>query len=49
MSGNTISSFVVTKVEPLNTVAIIVIVVISVAAVGLTVTFILLRKKMRVR
>lgn len=48
-SGNTILSFVVTKKEPLNTVAIIVIVVVSVVAVALTVTFILFRKKMKVR
>lgn len=48
-SGNTLLSFVVTKVEPLNTVAIIVIVVVSVVVIGLTVTFILLRKKMKVR
>lgn len=48
-SGNTLSSFVVTKVEPLNTVAIIVIVVASVVVVGLTITFILLRKKMKIR
>ncbi|MGN1221729.1 MAG: hypothetical protein ACI4TT_00675, partial [Christensenellales bacterium] len=48
-SGNTLLSFVVTKVEPLNTVAIIVIVVASLVAVGLTITFILLRKKMKIR
>lgn len=48
-SGNTLLSFVVTKVEPLNTVAIIVIVVVSIVVIGLTVTFILLRKKMKVR
>ena len=49
LDGNTISSFVVTKVEPLNTVAIIVIVITSVVVAGLTITFILFRKKMRVR
>jgi hypothetical protein len=48
-SGNTLSSFVVTKVEPLNTIAIIVIVIVSIAVAGLTITFILLRKKMRIR
>ena len=48
-NGNVISSFVVTKTEPLNTIAIIVIVVVSVVAVTLTVSFILLRKKMRIR
>lgn len=48
-SGNTLVSFVVTKAEPLNTVAIIVIVVVTVVVVGLTVTFILLRKKMKIK
>ena len=48
-SGNTILSFVVTKVEPLNSVAIIVIVVVGVVVTGLVVTFILLRKRMKVR
>ena len=48
-SGNTILSFVVTKIEPLNTIAIIIIVVVSLVVVGLAVTFILLRKRMRVR
>ena len=48
-SGNTLLSFVVTKVEPLNTVAIIVIVVVSLVVIGLSTTFILLRKKMRIR
>ena len=47
--GNTLVSFVVTKNEPLNTVAIIVIVASCLAVAGLTITFILLRKKMRVR
>lgn len=48
-SGNTLSSFVVTKNEPLNTVAIVVI-VISVIAVGLvTFIFIRLRKNMKVK
>ena len=49
LSGNTISSLVVTKVEPLNSIAIIVIVVASVVVGGLTITFILFRKRMRVR
>lgn len=49
MSGNTIMSFVVTKVEPLNSIAIIVIVITSLVVTGLTITFILFRKKMRVR
>lgn len=48
-SGNTLLSFVVTKVEPLNTIAIIVIVVASAVFIGLTVTFILLRKRMKIR
>ena len=48
-SGNTILSFVVTKVEPLNTIAIIIIVVVVLVVTGLTITFILLRKKMKVR
>lgn len=48
-SGNTIMSFVVTKIEPLNTVAIVVIVITSIVVIGLTVTFIVLRKKMRVK
>ena len=49
INGNVISSFVVTKTEPLNTIAIIVIVVVSVIVTGLTVTFILLRKKMKIK
>ena len=48
-SGNTIMSFVVTKVEPLNSVAIAVIVISSVVVTGLVVTFIILRKRMRVK
>lgn len=48
-SGNTILSFVVTKNEPLNTIAIIVIVVVVVVVTAVVVTFILFRKKMRVR
>lgn len=48
-SGNTLLSFVVTKIEPLNSVAIIIIVVISVVVVGLTITFILLRKRMKIK
>ena len=42
-------SFVVTKVEPLNTIAIVIIVVVSIAVAGLTITFILFRKRMKVR
>ena len=49
LSGNTISSLVVTKIEPLNSVAIIVIVITSTVVAGLTFTFILFRKRMRVR
>ena len=49
MSGNTIMSFVVTKIEPLNSIAIIVIVITSLVATALTITFILFRKRMRVR
>ena len=48
-NGNTLLSFVVTKKEPLNTVAIIVIVSVSVVGTALVVTFILLRKKMKVK
>lgn len=48
-SGNTLESFIITKNEPLNSVAIIVI-VISVIAVGaLTFIFIKLRKNMKVK
>ena len=48
-SGNTLSSFIVTKNEPLNAIAIIVI-VIAVIAVGVVVfIFIKLRKNMRVK
>lgn len=48
-SGNTLSSFVVTKNEPLNTVAIVVI-VLSILAVGaITFVFIKLRKNMKVK
>ena len=48
-NGNTLLSFVVTKKEPLNAVAIIVIVSVSVVGTALVVTFILLRKRMRVK
>ena len=48
-SGNTLLSFVVTKAEPLNSVAIIVIISVTLVVTALTITFILLRKKMRVR
>ena len=48
-SGNTLSSFIITKNEPLNAVAIIVI-VISIIAVGVVVfIFIRLRKNMKVK
>ncbi len=48
-SGNTLESFIITKNEPLNTVAIVVI-VISVLAVGAVVfIFIKLRKNMKVK
>lgn len=48
-NGNTVLSFVLTKKEPLNTVAIIVIVTVSVVGSALAVTFVVLRKRMRVR
>ena len=49
VSGNTLMSFTVTKAEPLNTVAILVI-VLSVIAVGaVTIIFVRMRKKIRVK
>ena len=46
---NTISSFVVSKIEPLNTIAIIVIVLVSVILVVGTFVFIKLRTRMKIR
>ncbi len=48
-SGKLLYSYRVVKNEPLNTVSIILIVVSCVVVIGLTVMFILLRKKMKVR
>lgn len=48
-SGRLLYTYKVTRDEPLNTVAIIVIVVSSLVVAGLTVMFILLRKKMQIR
>lgn len=48
-SGKLLYSYRVVKNEPLNAVSIIVIVVVCVVVIGLTVTFILLRKKMKIR
>lgn len=49
ISGNTLMSFTITKAEPLNSVAVLVI-VISVIAIGAIVTvFLLLRKRMKVK
>lgn len=48
-SGRVISSFRVTKNDPLNTVSIILIVIGSVLLVGGVTVFIVLRKRMRVR
>lgn len=48
-SGRLLYSYRVVKNEPLNAVSIIVIVVSCLVVVGLTLTFILLRKKMKVR
>lgn len=47
--GKVISSYKVTKKEPLNTVSIIVIVVVSLVVIGLVVTFIVLRKHIKFR
>ena len=49
LSGDIISAFKVTIKEPLNAGAIIIIIVVSVVVIGLVVTFILLRTKMRIR
>ena len=48
-SGKLLYSYRVVKNEPLNTVSIIVIVVSSIVVVGLTIMFILLRKRMKIR
>ncbi len=48
-SGKLLYSYRVVKNEPLNAVSIIVIVVACVVVVGLTLTFVLLRKKMKIR
>ncbi|MDR0850640.1 MAG: hypothetical protein LBN07_04155 [Christensenellaceae bacterium] len=48
-SGNILSSFKVTRLEPLNTIAIIVIVLGCLAAVALTIVIIKLRTRMKVR
>ena len=48
-SGKLLYSYRVIKNEPLNTVSIIVIVVVSVVVVGLTILFILLRKRMKIK
>ncbi len=48
-SGKLLYSYRVVKNEPLNTVSIILIVVSCLVVIGLTVMFILLRKKMKVR
>lgn len=48
-SGKLLYSYRVIKNEPLNTISIIVIVISVVVVVGLTILFILLRKKMKVK
>ena len=48
-SGTLLYSYRVVKNEPLNAVSIIVIVVACIVVVGLTLTFVLLRKKMKIR
>lgn len=48
-SGKLLYSYRVVKNEPLNAVSIIVIVVACIVVVGLTLTFVLLRKKMKIR
>ncbi len=47
--GKIITSYKITKVEPLNTTAIIIIVVVCVLVVALTVVFIILRKHIKFR
>ncbi len=48
-SGRLLYTYHVTKTEPLNAVSIILIVVSCIVVVGLTVMFILLRKRMKIR
>ncbi len=48
-SGRIISSFMVTITEPLNTFAIIVIVVVTAIVLAIVITIIVLRKRMRIR
>ena len=48
-SGNLLYSYRVIKNEPLNAISIILIVVSCVVVIGLTITFILLRKRMKIR
>ena len=48
-SGKLLYSYHVTKTEPLNTVSIILIVVSCIVVVGLTILFILLRKRMKIK
>lgn len=48
-SGKLIYSYRVIKAEPLNAVSIIVIVAVSIITIGLTIMFVLLRKKMQIR
>ena len=48
-NGNTLMSFTVTKNEPLNSTAILVIVLSIVAVIAFVTVFLLLRKKMRVK
>lgn len=47
--GKVISSYKLTKNEPLNTVSIIVIVIVSIVVIGLIITFIVLRKHIKYR
>lgn len=48
-SGKLLYSYRIIKTDPLNTVSIILIVVSCVVVIGLTITFILLRKRMKIR
>lgn len=47
--GKVISSYKVTKKEPLNTISIIIIVISSLVAIGLIITFVVLRKHIKYR
>ena len=47
--GKVISSYKLTKNEPLNTISIIIIVIVSIVVIGLVVTFIVLRKHIKYR